>query len=119
MFDCSACTDSMKRANGCTDVPRKRDGTTFKWTFPPDSPVVEVDRCPARELFAAHDVTDMYRTLNLANGCVGVSDQNDLPPPYVEALAVAARQQAMRMAYDIKNPPGGKHAVKPGGRRGK
>ena len=75
-------------------------------------PVVEVDRCPARELFAAHDVTDMFRTLNLANSCVGVSDQNELPPPYVEALALAARQQAMRMAYDIKNPPGGKHGVR-------
>jgi hypothetical protein len=103
MFDCTRCTDNMKRANGCTDRPRNRDGSAYSWEYPPDRPEVSLDTCPANAIREAPDVVEVFRALNLSGASVGVSDQQELPPPYLEALALANFHQGARSVWRMEN----------------
>lgn len=102
MFNCAACTASMKRANGCTAPPRRRDGTEYTWRFPPERPEVEFDQCPARVLADSPDVVELFRTLNLSGSAISADSQQDLPYPFIEALSLAAYHQQAKSTWRMQ-----------------
>lgn len=117
MFNCATCNDNQKRANGCTSAPRTRSGEVTEWHYPPNDPEVRLDRCPARVLGESPDIIDVFRTLNLAGGRVSISDQANLPAPYLEALTLAAYHQNLAHADRMKRQSEKRSAMKQGGRR--
>jgi cystathionine beta-lyase/cystathionine gamma-synthase len=102
MFDCGTCNENQKRANGCTDKPRDRKGQEVAWEYPPDKPEVFLDTCPANVIMESPDVVEVFRCLNLAGSSVSVLDQQEIPPPYLEALTLANYHQSARTNWAMR-----------------
>lgn len=101
MFDCAKCNDNMRRANGCTDKPTNRDGTTYTWDFPPEHPEISLDTCPLNVLGTSPDIVELFRSLNLSGSAVAIADQQELPVPYLEALSLANYHQGARSVWKM------------------
>lgn len=103
VHDCNICRQApeYKRAYGCDAPPRTAQGIETTWSYPPApaQPRAVLDRCPARII--TPDVIAMLTSLNMAGGNVSITEQENFPAPYLQALVVARNEQAEKSSYDL------------------
>lgn len=104
VFDCNICRQApeYKKAYGCDAPPRTASGKETQWQYPPAPAPARIilDRCPAKII--THDTVALVTALNMAGGNISLSEQENLPHPYLQALVVARNEQAEKSAYDIE-----------------
>jgi len=72
----------------------------MSWPFPPQAPTFGIDCCPVR--FLSPDVQDLFMALNMAGGNLTLTEQQELPRPYVEAANLAMCEQGRRQVAEMK-----------------
>jgi hypothetical protein len=109
MYECAKCTENMKRANGCVDVPRERNGNEVELSFPLDEtmwtngePEVRLRTCPMNIVGEHPDVQELFRAANIA-AVAPVAQQSELPMPYIEGLSVVLYHRDAASAWKMKN----------------
>lgn len=103
---CEVCKlkPSIKTLRGCTEPPCP------PVLFPPLNLYYEGERfhlntCPVNMF--TFDVVEVFRKLNLSGQNVSITEQEEMPGPYVEALIEAKAQQLSVQASRMKSKTNG------------
>ena len=100
----------MKEENGCNGP------SEIPYLYPPSDAVdgqghpldeerVEINTCPVNLI--TPDLIEFFRAINLADGRISISEQDWLPYPFIQAVAIYSRQSALASADHMRRKRSG------------